>query len=143
MELGPGGSTAVTAIVIDGKGIWVANIGDSRAVVCEGGFANQLTVDHEPDTERKRIEKQGGFVITFPGNISPFFFSTSDAFQVSVFWWNILQTTLATIMQIVNWVTISIVQTYHTILVSLKNCFSAVILLTEQTNDYFRRCTQG
>ena len=74
MELGPGGSTAVTAIVIDGKGIWVANIGDSRAVVCVGGFANQLTVDHEPHTERKRIEKQGGFVITFPGNISPFFF---------------------------------------------------------------------
>jgi len=73
MELGPGGSTAVTAIVIDGKGIWVANIGDSRAVVCVGGFANQLTVDHEPHTERKRIEKQGGFVITFPGNISPFF----------------------------------------------------------------------
>ncbi|KAJ6958693.1 protein phosphatase 2C 44 [Populus alba x Populus x berolinensis] len=69
MELGPGGSTAVTAIVIDGKGIWVANIGDSRAVVCEGGFANQLTVDHEPDTERKRIEKQGGFVITFPGDV--------------------------------------------------------------------------
>ncbi|KAB5514845.1 hypothetical protein DKX38_028751 [Salix brachista] len=69
MELGPGGSTAVTAIVIDGKGLWVANIGDSRAVVCEGGLAIQLTVDHEPHTERKRIEKQGGFVITLPGDV--------------------------------------------------------------------------
>ncbi|KAJ9145627.1 hypothetical protein P3X46_027990 [Hevea brasiliensis] len=69
MQLGPGGSTAVTAIVIDGKDLWVANIGDSRAVVCERGCANQLTVDHEPYTERKRIEKQGGFVTTLPGDV--------------------------------------------------------------------------
>lgn len=67
MQLGPGGSTAVTAIVIDGKDLWVANIGDSRAVVCERGSANQLTVDHEPHAERRRIEKQGGFVTTLPG----------------------------------------------------------------------------
>ncbi|KAG8633938.1 probable protein phosphatase 2C 44 isoform X2 [Manihot esculenta] len=66
MQLGTGGSTAVTAIVIDGKDLWVANVGDSRAVVCERGCANQLTVDHEPHTERKRIEKQGGFVTTLP-----------------------------------------------------------------------------
>jgi len=68
-QLGPGGSTAVTAIVVDGKDLWIANIGDSRAVVCDRGTANQLTVDHEPHTtnERKRIEKQGGFVSTFPG----------------------------------------------------------------------------
>ncbi|CAN1798967.1 Probable protein phosphatase 2C 44, partial [Linum perenne] len=59
LQLGPGGSTAVTAIVIDGKDLWVANIGDSRAVVCESGAANQLTVDHEPHTERKRIENRG------------------------------------------------------------------------------------
>uniref|UniRef100_A0A0E0ASC1 protein-serine/threonine phosphatase n=1 Tax=Oryza glumipatula TaxID=40148 RepID=A0A0E0ASC1_9ORYZ len=51
--------------------MWIANIGDSRAVVCERGAANQLTVDHEPHTinERKRIEKQGGFVSTFPGDV--------------------------------------------------------------------------
>lgn len=67
MQLGPGGSTAVTAIVIDGKDLWVANVGDSRAVLCERGCANQLTVDHEPNSERRRIEKQGGFVITLPG----------------------------------------------------------------------------
>ncbi|KAJ6433237.1 hypothetical protein OIU84_017025 [Salix udensis] len=34
-----------------------------------GGLAIQLTVDHEPHTERKRIEKQGGFVITLPGDV--------------------------------------------------------------------------
>ncbi|KAL5699792.1 protein-serine/threonine phosphatase [Ranunculus cassubicifolius] len=68
-RLGPGGSTAVTAIVIDGKDIWVANIGDSRAVLCERGSANQLTVDHEPHNERSRIEQQGGFVITLPGDV--------------------------------------------------------------------------
>jgi protein phosphatase 1L len=68
-QLGPGGSTAVTAIVVDGKDMWIANVGDSRAVVCERGSANQLTVDHEPHTtnERERIEKHGGFVTTFPG----------------------------------------------------------------------------
>jgi len=69
MQLGPGGSTAVTAIVIDGKDLWVANIGDSRAVVCERGSANQITVDHEPHSERRRIEKQGGFVTTLPGDV--------------------------------------------------------------------------
>ncbi|OVA19344.1 Protein phosphatase 2C (PP2C)-like domain [Macleaya cordata] len=68
-RLGQGGSTAVTAIVIDGKDLWVANVGDSRAVLCERGSANQLTVDHEPHTERRRIEKQGGFVITLPGDV--------------------------------------------------------------------------
>ncbi|KAG8043402.1 hypothetical protein GUJ93_ZPchr0458g22511 [Zizania palustris] len=70
-QLGPGGSTAVTAIVVDGRDMWIANVGDSRAVVCERGCANQLTVDHEPHTtnERERIEKQGGFVTTFPGDV--------------------------------------------------------------------------
>jgi protein phosphatase 1L len=74
-DLGPGGSTAVTAIVIDGKDLWIANVGDSRAVVCERGAANQLTVDHEPHVERQRIEKQGGFVTTFPGLSNLSFFS--------------------------------------------------------------------
>ena len=70
-QLGPGGSTAVTAIVVDGKDMWIANVGDSRAVLCERGAANQITVDHEPHTtnERQRIEQQGGFVTTFPGMI--------------------------------------------------------------------------
>lgn len=78
MQLGPGGSTAVTAIVIDGKDLWVANVGDSRAVLCERGSANQLTVDHEPHTERKRIEKQGGFVTNLPGK--SIFYSSATCF---------------------------------------------------------------
>ncbi|KAL1547887.1 protein-serine/threonine phosphatase [Salvia divinorum] len=69
MQLGPGGSTAVTAIVIDGKHLWVANIGDSRAVICRNKIAEQLSVDHEPHSEKKRIEKQGGFVTTLPGDV--------------------------------------------------------------------------
>ncbi|GFP91964.1 probable protein phosphatase 2c 44 [Phtheirospermum japonicum] len=69
MQLGPGGSTAVTAIVIDGKDLWVANVGDSRAVIFRNGKAEQLTVDHEPHIERRRIEKQGGFVTTLPGDV--------------------------------------------------------------------------
>lgn len=68
-RLGPGGSTAVTAIVVDGKDLWIANVGDSRAVLCERGAANQLTVDHEPHVERKCIEKRGGFVTILPGDV--------------------------------------------------------------------------
>ncbi|KAL6006736.1 hypothetical protein ACLOJK_032229 [Asimina triloba] len=68
-SLGQGGSTAVTAIVIDGKELWIANVGDSRAVISEFGSANQLTVDHEPHTERSAIEKRGGFVTTLPGDV--------------------------------------------------------------------------
>ncbi|KAK2972703.1 hypothetical protein RJ640_025554 [Escallonia rubra] len=52
-----------------GPDLWVANIGDSRAVLCERGSASQLTVDHEPHSERRRIEKQGGFVTTLPGDV--------------------------------------------------------------------------
>ncbi|KAK8916491.1 putative protein phosphatase 2C 44 [Platanthera zijinensis] len=68
-QLGPGGSTAVTAVVVDGKDLWVANVGDSRAVLCERGSANQITVDHEPDVERRNIEERGGFVTLFPGDV--------------------------------------------------------------------------
>lgn len=48
--LGPGGSMAVTVMVIDCKDLRVANISDSRAVVCDRGSANLLTVDHEPNS---------------------------------------------------------------------------------------------
>lgn len=65
-DLGPGGSTAVTAILVDGKKIFVANIGDSRAVICKNCTDIQLTVDHEPSIEHQNIEK-GGFVTLLPG----------------------------------------------------------------------------
>jgi hypothetical protein len=71
-NLGPGGSTAVTAILIDGKNLLVANVGDSRAVISKGGVAEQLSIDHEPGhpTERDKIENRGGFVSNMPGSIT-------------------------------------------------------------------------
>ncbi|CAN6454352.1 unnamed protein product [Victoria cruziana] len=68
-ELGRGGSTAVTAILIDGEKLVIANVGDSRAVLCRKGMAKQLSVDHEPDKERGEIENKGGFVTLLPGDV--------------------------------------------------------------------------
>ncbi|KAA8545610.1 hypothetical protein F0562_020394 [Nyssa sinensis] len=69
-ELGRGGSTAVTAILINGRKLWVANVGDSRAVLSRGGQAIQLSIDHEPNTERGSIENRGGFVSNMPGDVA-------------------------------------------------------------------------
>ncbi|KAJ7965717.1 Protein phosphatase 2C family protein [Quillaja saponaria] len=68
-DLGRGGSTAVTAILINGRKLWVANVGDSRAVISRRGQAIQLTTDHEPNTERGIIENKGGFVSNMPGDV--------------------------------------------------------------------------
>ncbi|XP_016481942.1 putative protein phosphatase 2C 39 isoform X2 [Nicotiana tabacum] len=68
-DLGKGGSTAVTAILINGQKLVVANVGDSRAVICKNGVAKQLSIDHEPGRERKIIEDRGGFVSNFPGDV--------------------------------------------------------------------------
>lgn len=68
-QLGKGGSTAVTAILINCRRLVVANVGDSRAVICKNGVAKQLSVDHQPSTERERIENRGGFVSNFPGDV--------------------------------------------------------------------------
>lgn len=67
--VGPrGGSTAVTAVVVDGKKLVVANVGDSRAILCrESGLVKQITVDHEPEKERDLVESKGGFVSEKPG----------------------------------------------------------------------------
>ena len=50
-------------------GIWVANVGDCRAVICEGGKARALTVDHRPDKteEREAVERRGGEVVKIFG----------------------------------------------------------------------------
>jgi protein phosphatase 1L len=69
-DLGHGGSTAVTAILIDGRRLWIANVGDSRAVVSRKRQAVQMTIDHEPNTERGSIETRGGFVSNLPGNLN-------------------------------------------------------------------------
>lgn len=58
------GSTAVIA-VIDGSKLTVANVGDSRAVMCDfNGTAIPLSFDHKPEkeSEKNRIEKAGGYV---------------------------------------------------------------------------------
>ncbi|XVE50200.1 hypothetical protein DITRI_Ditri01bG0142800 [Diplodiscus trichospermus] len=72
VDLGEGGSTAVTAILINCEKLVIANVGDSRAVICKNGKAKQLSVDHEPSTkkERERIENKGGFVSNFPGDVA-------------------------------------------------------------------------
>ncbi|XP_022738255.1 probable protein phosphatase 2C 58 isoform X2 [Durio zibethinus] len=67
--LGRGGSTAVTAILINGQKLVVGNIGDSRAVICKNGVAKQLSVDHEPSKEKRMIESRGGFVSNLPGDV--------------------------------------------------------------------------
>ncbi|KAL1212600.1 putative protein phosphatase 2C 71 [Cardamine amara subsp. amara] len=58
------GSTASTAILV-GDRLLVANVGDSRAVICRGGNAVAVSRDHKPDQsdERERIENAGGFVM--------------------------------------------------------------------------------
>ncbi|XP_012147081.1 protein phosphatase 1L isoform X2 [Megachile rotundata] len=62
------GTTALIALLEDNKLI-VANVGDSRGVMCDGkGNAIPLSFDHKPQQERekKRINKAGGLV-TFNG----------------------------------------------------------------------------
>jgi protein phosphatase 1L len=68
LVLGRGGSTAVTGILINGEKLVLANVGDSRAVMCKNGVAKQLSVDHEPSKEKRMIESRGGFVTNLPGN---------------------------------------------------------------------------
>ncbi|KAK9071046.1 hypothetical protein SSX86_009614 [Deinandra increscens subsp. villosa] len=69
-DLGRGGSTAVTAMLIDGRKLWVANVGDSRAVLSKRGQAIQMSTDHEPNNERGSIENRGGFVSNMPGDVA-------------------------------------------------------------------------
>ncbi|CAN1829333.1 Probable protein phosphatase 2C 39 [Linum perenne] len=68
-NLGRGGSTAVTAILINCHKLVVANVGDSRAIISSNGVAKQLSIDHEPEMERSEIENRGGFVTNFPGEV--------------------------------------------------------------------------
>ena len=61
----PSGCTAVTALVTpDQKSIFVANAGDSRAVISIAGQSKALSYDHKPvdPKENQRIVNAGGFV---------------------------------------------------------------------------------
>ena len=57
------GCTANVALIV-GKTLYVANAGDSRAVLCRDGKPLDMSKDHKPDDdgEKKRIERAGGFV---------------------------------------------------------------------------------
>ena len=57
------GTTAIVAVV-KGNHLYVANVGDSRCVLCRAGKAVELSTDHKPeDTEEfNRIEKAGAKV---------------------------------------------------------------------------------
>ncbi|XP_030749592.1 protein phosphatase 1L [Sitophilus oryzae] len=62
------GTTALIAI-LEGTKLIVANVGDSRGVMCDSkGSAIPLSFDHKPQQvrEKKRIKEAGGFV-TFNG----------------------------------------------------------------------------
>lgn len=67
-----GGSTALTVMILQrGARMLVANLGDSRAVLCKNGIAVQLSVDHTParPLERANVQMRGGVVVTIPGDI--------------------------------------------------------------------------
>lgn len=62
------GTTALIAL-LEGSNLIVANVGDSRGVMCDSrGNAIPLSFDHKPQQmrERRRIKEAGGFV-TFNG----------------------------------------------------------------------------
>ncbi|AQK89014.1 probable protein phosphatase 2C 52 isoform X1 [Zea mays] len=58
------GSTASTAVMVADH-LYVANVGDSRAVISKAGKAIALSEDHKPNRsdERNRIESAGGIVM--------------------------------------------------------------------------------
>ncbi|KAK4871806.1 hypothetical protein RN001_015930 [Aquatica leii] len=51
-----GGCTALVALIILGR-LYVANAGDSRAVICNGEEFQPLSVDFTPENERDRIRR--------------------------------------------------------------------------------------
>jgi len=57
------GCTANVCLIV-GKTVYVANAGDSRSVLSDGGKAIEMSIDHKPDLdkERDRITKAGGFI---------------------------------------------------------------------------------
>lgn len=59
------GTTAIIAYV-ENDLLVVANVGDSRAVLCRNGKAVPVSIDHKPcrPDERQRIEARGGVIAT-------------------------------------------------------------------------------
>ncbi|KAH1063505.1 hypothetical protein J1N35_028492 [Gossypium stocksii] len=69
IDLGKWGLAEVTAILINCQKLVIPNVGYSRTVISKNGVAKQLSVDHEPASERESIENRGGFVSNFPGDV--------------------------------------------------------------------------
>lgn len=66
------GTTALSAYITRDN-LYVANLGDSRALLVEeDGEIYQLSHDHKPDNadEKERIEKAGGFVLNLFGGVA-------------------------------------------------------------------------
>jgi serine/threonine protein phosphatase PrpC len=70
-EMNMEGSTAVV-VYISSDNYVTGNLGDSRAILCRGSQAINLSIDHKPDSpkERERIEKLGG-VVKWHGYLGP------------------------------------------------------------------------
>ena len=81
-DAGVSGTTAVVALV-RGNRMWLANAGDSRAILCRQKHTNggksmsygpvDLTTDHKPDSpdEKQRILQMGGHVTPAGANGAP------------------------------------------------------------------------
>ncbi|QQR49277.1 protein serine/threonine phosphatase 2C family protein [bacterium] len=73
--------TTATVAMLRNKTLYVANAGDSRAVLCAGGQALQMSVDHNPGlpSEKERIEKLSSIKIsTHPSRIKTPFLITAN-----------------------------------------------------------------
>ncbi|KAH7283304.1 hypothetical protein KP509_34G000200 [Ceratopteris richardii] len=55
------GTTTITVLIL-AREIFVANVGDCRAVLCRRGKAIEMSRDHKPHVERSRIEALGGYI---------------------------------------------------------------------------------
>lgn len=58
------GSTAVVALLLDSKFLSVANLGDSKAILCRDGKPVELSVEHVPSNkyESTRVMSSGGWI---------------------------------------------------------------------------------
>lgn len=78
------GSTAITALII-GNDLWVANVGDCRAILLDGDQTIALSMDAKPEDAvfASGVEKRGGVIKTVSGDI-PRVYSTGLALEVGV-----------------------------------------------------------